>query len=110
MYVYQLSKVYFTNLHVTVYHVHWLKAKAQQDCWKEEVELLHHEMDFCVNFMKHMERLWKAWTSEEQGDSLTNIGLYCYALRQVDMWRCMASQAQHEFDKVRQNIEQNAHK
>ena len=102
MYVYiSLVKFYFTNLqHVIVYRVHWLKAKAQQDCWKEEVKLLYHEMNFCVNFMKHMERLWKAWTSEEQGDSLTNIGLYCYALRQVDMWRCMVSQAQHEFDRI----------
>ena len=88
----------------------WLKVKAQQDHWKEEVELLHHEIDFSINFMKHMEGRWNAWMSEGEGDSPTDIGLYCYALRQVDMWRCMASQAQHEFDKVRQNIEQNTHK
>ena len=101
---------FISLIYVTVYCVHWLKAKAQQDCWKEEIERLHHEMNFCVNFMKHMEGLWKAQTSEGEGDSPTDIGLYCYALRQVDMKRCMASQAQHEFDKVRQNIEQNAHK
>ena len=110
MYI-SLVKFYFTNLqHVIVYQVHWLKAKAQQDCWKEEVKVLYHEMNFCVNFMKHMEGHWNAWTSEGEGDSLTNIGLYCYALRQADMWRCMASQAWHKFDKVRQKIEHNVHK
>ena len=110
MYI-SLVKFYFTNLqHVIVYWVHWLIAKAQQDHWKEEVKLLYHEMYFCVNFMKHMEGRWNAQTLEEEGDSPTDIGLYCYALRQVDMWRCMASQAWHKFDKVRQNIEQNVHK
>ena len=87
-----------------------MKAKAQKDCWKEEVKLLYHEMNFCVNFMKHMEGHWNTQTLEGEGDSPTDIGLYCYALRQVDVWRCMASQAWHEFDKVRQNIEQNVHK
>ena len=105
------AKFYFTNLqHITVYRDHWLKAKAQQDCWKEEVKLLYYEIDFCINFMKHMEGLWNAWMSEGEGDSPTNIGLYCYAIRQVEMWRCMESQAWHEFDEVRQNIDQNVHK
>ena len=63
-------KFYFTNLqHVIVYQVHWLKSKAQQDRWKEEVKLLYHEMNFCVNFMKHMEGCWNTQTSEGEGDS-----------------------------------------
>ena len=62
-----LAKLYFTNLHVTVYHVQWLKVKAQQDHWKEEVELLHHKMDFCINFMKHMEGCWNAQMLEGEG-------------------------------------------
>ena len=60
MYI-SLVKFYFTNIqHVIVYQVHWLKAKAQQDHWNEEVKLLYHEMNFCVNFMKHMEGRWNA--------------------------------------------------
>ena len=56
-----------------------------------------------------MERLWNTQMLEGEGDSPTDSGLYCYAPRQANMWRCIASQAWHEFDKVRQNIEQNVH-
>ena len=73
--------------------------------WSSLPNQVFFALSLCLAF-----QCWNAQMSEGEGDSLTNIGLYCYALRQADMWRCMASQARHEFDKVRQNIEQNAHK
>jgi len=100
-----LASWYFILLTcATVYRVHWLKAKAQRDRWKEEIKFLYHEMDFCVNFMEHQEGLWNDRTSDASANSPADSGLHCYAMRQAGMWRTMAAQARQEFDTVRHKV------
>ncbi|KAG1843164.1 hypothetical protein DFJ58DRAFT_665500 [Suillus subalutaceus] len=47
-----------------VYRVHWLRAKALRDRWKEEMMLVQLEMDWTCNFF-----LWKA---TQWGDRMRN--------------------------------------
>ncbi|KAG1828050.1 hypothetical protein DFJ58DRAFT_672439, partial [Suillus subalutaceus] len=48
------------------YRVHWLRAKALRDRWKEEMMLVQLEMDWTCNFF-----LWKA---TQWGDRMRIIG------------------------------------
>ena len=50
-----LSKV---NKPLSVYRVHWLKAKAQKDRWAEEVTLLTNEMDWVSTFFRMQASMW----------------------------------------------------
>ncbi|KIK77257.1 hypothetical protein PAXRUDRAFT_167415, partial [Paxillus rubicundulus Ve08.2h10] len=34
-----------------VYHINWLRAKAVQDQWKEEVKLIKSEVQWTINFL-----------------------------------------------------------
>ncbi|KIM70529.1 hypothetical protein SCLCIDRAFT_18643 [Scleroderma citrinum Foug A] len=66
------------------YHVHWLRAKAKQDRWVEEVELLVSEHQWTHNFFNHRAGHWA-----EQAAEAAQIGdrsLGCYAARQCDMY------------------------
>lgn len=87
---------------LAVYRVHWLKAKSQRDRWSEERKLLRHEMDFTVNFMANTADDWEVRASQAGADRGNGHGLCCYAFRQANMWRRMATQARQEFDEVLQ--------
>ena len=97
MEIHHLLHIHLTNEIYTVYQVHWLKAKAQRDHWVEEVKILHHEMEFYVNFMNHQEEQWEDETAEATHKGQTGSGLHCYTLRQRDV-----VQAWQEFNNVQQ--------
>lgn len=94
--------VYFTHGATTkysiVYRVHWLRAKAWFDRWKEESVLVPSEMDWTVRFFKHKAGQWTDRRSKAVADGLP--GHACYAARQEAMWNKFAVQAQEQFDKV----------
>ena len=97
-----VAQRYFTNnkpVDLQVYHVHWLKAKAQRDRWREEERMLFQEMEFVTAFMERWESIWKksAMSSRSEGFS---SGVECYALRTADMWQTSADHAWLEFGKV----------
>ncbi|KAG2070075.1 hypothetical protein BDR04DRAFT_962738, partial [Suillus decipiens] len=66
------------------YQVHWLWAKALQDQWKEEIELVQLEMNWTCNFF-----LWKAaqWGDQMQQSLVKDLpGYACYSGRQSHMY------------------------
>ena len=100
--IHSVARRWLTNdnpVDLQVYRVHWLKAKAQRDRWREEERMLFREMDFVTAFMEHSASIWKkrAMSSRSEGFS---SGAECYALRTADMWQTFADQARLEFGKI----------
>ena len=82
-----------------VYHVHWLKVKAQRDLWQEEERMLFWQMEFVTAFMKHWASIWKKWAMSSRSEGFSS-GVECNVLRTADMWQTFADHAQLEFRKV----------
>ncbi|KAG1891627.1 uncharacterized protein F5891DRAFT_964296, partial [Suillus fuscotomentosus] len=81
--------------------VHWLRAKALQDRWREEMLLVKLEMDWTCKFF-----LWKTtqW-GEHMQESLEKRlpGHRCYAGRQSQMYSLLAQDVQAAFQDL-QNV------
>ncbi|PPR01280.1 hypothetical protein CVT24_005956 [Panaeolus cyanescens] len=69
--------------------VHWLRARALDQRWKEEVKLLSCEMEWTVRFFQHR---WKEWRSAAR-NSNTSLPAAAYALRKRNSWLKLAVQA-----------------
>jgi|SRR5882762_1463574 len=99
---------------MVVYRVHWLKAKARRDRWREEQTLLASEMQWTELFFRYRASLWKALAAESsavvasrdtnsQADTLSKTefrhskGHICYALKLESMWNRLAQQAAMQF-------------
>ncbi|KAG1719204.1 uncharacterized protein EDB91DRAFT_1065807, partial [Suillus paluster] len=81
-----------------VYRVHWIRAKALRDQWKEELMLVELEMDWMCNFF-----LWKStqW-GDRMRESLVKClpGHACYSGRQSQMYSLLAQDAQAVFQDL----------
>ncbi|KAG2361925.1 hypothetical protein BDR07DRAFT_1485381 [Suillus spraguei] len=89
------------------YRVHWLRAKALRDRWKEEISLVQSEMDWTCNFF-----LWKAttWGARMQESLLKQLpGHACYAGRQSQMYSLLAQDAQAAFQDLQPSLIDGAH-
>ena len=73
-----------------VYRVHWLRAKATKDRWKEEEELLVAEFDWTVNFFQDCARHWEIRGARALGDG--KQGPACYASRQMAIYSRLQDQ------------------
>ncbi|KAG1784914.1 uncharacterized protein HD556DRAFT_1531799 [Suillus plorans] len=83
------------------YRVHWLRAKALRDRWREEMILVKLEMDWTCKFF-----LWKAtqWGDHMQESLEKRLpGHGCYAGRQSRMYSLLAQDAQAAFQDL-QNV------
>ncbi|KAG1761668.1 hypothetical protein EV702DRAFT_1207062 [Suillus placidus] len=83
------------------YRVHWLRAKALRDRWREELILVKLEMDWTHNFF-----LWKAtqWGDRMQESLDKRLpGHACYSGRQSQMYSLLAQDAQAAFQDI-QNV------
>ena len=93
---------------ITVYRVHWLKAKARRDRWAEEVELLRSEMDWTQAYFRAQAHHWevrrnKVGSKDIQAGDLENgyRGHKCYAYQQEALWLKFADLAAERFGKVK---------
>lgn len=82
----------------TVYRVHWLRARARNERWKEEMDLTSHEMVWTVNFFDHKAGLWDHWSQESLVQE--KLGHYSYAMRQIGIWKSMSEYAINAFQKA----------
>jgi hypothetical protein len=78
-----------------VFRVHWLRAKAQQMRWIEELQCLQVEMESAVRYFKHQERVWKVRGEIVYPES--QPGHAAWAAKQSEMWRSMAIHAHSTF-------------
>jgi hypothetical protein len=81
-----------------VNRVHWIRARAQNNRWHEELTLTGYEMQWTVRYFKHQARKWEKWGI--QVDQAGKPGAAAYATAKVIMWTQMASHAEHRFMSV----------
>lgn len=85
-----------------VNRVHWIRARARQNRWQEEVTLTHYEMQWTVRYFQNQACKWKQWgVQAEQGRM---AGAAAYAARKVAMWTDMAGRAYREFKLINQTL------
>lgn len=75
-----------------VNRVCWLRAKALQTRWTEELELVRHEMGWTVRWFEHQKKVWRERSQGEERE-----GAQCYGWRQVAMWGAMGEKARRAF-------------
>lgn len=81
-----------------VYRVHWLRARARHERWKEEWDVTSHEMGWTVNFLAHKASMWKRWAHKAHRDG--RPGHECYAKRQEAFWLSMKDNAIQSFQRA----------
>ena len=81
-----------------VNRVHWIRARAQKQRWKEEFILTGYEMQWTVRYFLHQASIWedRGIVSEHEG----HAGAAAYAHRKVAMWRNVAIAAESRFKEV----------
>ncbi|KIK20419.1 hypothetical protein PISMIDRAFT_105826 [Pisolithus microcarpus 441] len=70
------------------YRIHWLRAKAVQDRWQEEEELLICEFQWTANFFKYCADEWGK--QKLSCDMPQSCGICCYAVRQQKVYDRLA--------------------
>ncbi|KAH9959751.1 hypothetical protein BGW80DRAFT_1183207, partial [Lactifluus volemus] len=78
--------------------VHWLRARAQKQRWKEEVILVGYEMQWTVRFFIHKQEDWERRRTMANDNQAT--GPAAYAARKAAMWGWMAQDANDSFKRT----------
>jgi hypothetical protein len=68
----------------TVNRVHWLRAKAQFERWKEEQDSIHNEAEWVPVYFHAKAKLWMDWMDLAVQERLP--GHTAYASCQVHAW------------------------
>jgi hypothetical protein len=76
-----------------VYRVNFLRAKARFDRWDEELNLVQHEMQWCVLYFEHQMQVWG-----KRAQVATREGPRAYAHKQVAMWHNFAMDGKNRFN------------
>jgi hypothetical protein len=71
-----------------------LKARARYERWKEELEMVKHEMVWTTLWFKHKEKEW-----DRRYETYSKPGLRAYAAKQKDIWRRFRAKAEERFGK-----------
>ncbi|KAF8149042.1 hypothetical protein B0H34DRAFT_758043 [Crassisporium funariophilum] len=77
-------------------HVHWLRARALNHRWHEEVVFVTYEMQWTVCYFLHQCKQWQ----EGADDPDVSAGARSYAVRQVRRWRQFADGANLVFTRT----------
>ncbi|KIM39386.1 hypothetical protein M413DRAFT_74977, partial [Hebeloma cylindrosporum] len=85
----------------SVKRVHWLRARAQEMRWQEEVILVEHEMEWTVRYFLHKMDYWRAPPPPDREPP--SSGAAAYAARKCAMWHDLALYADKSFKNVNIN-------
>ncbi|KAI6034786.1 hypothetical protein EDC04DRAFT_2571570 [Pisolithus marmoratus] len=83
------------------YCIHWLHAKAAQDCWAEEEELLTCEFQWVVNYFQYRAKIWNKIYMDNK--SAGNLGAACYVARQQAVYEQLGEQGELIWQGMNQN-------
>ena len=75
--------------------MHWLRARALRDRWREEIILLGYEMTWTVNFYYHQSNIWTERRRYAEGIGCP--GTVAYASRMIARYRHLALDAEGRF-------------
>lgn len=83
-----------------VYRVHWLRSKAKFDRAREQQILVPYEMRWTTAYFRKQAQVWAERKSSLDGSDLGNVGLICYADRQIEMWTSFKTFAATRFSSA----------
>lgn len=89
------------NIHIhshLVYRVNWLRAKARQDRWMEEVEIVKNEMRWTILWFEHQSKEWNDRLKESKKKE--QWGHIAYAEKQITMWEKFIKEGERGFRKI----------
>ncbi|KAF9552131.1 hypothetical protein CPC08DRAFT_647294, partial [Agrocybe pediades] len=92
----------YDQLDENVKRVHWLRARAQADRWREECQLLTYEMQWTVRSFVQKSKLWLVLKNAHNG-SAPSPGTRAYADRQSRTWHAMAVLSDRDFRTINKN-------
>ena len=78
--------------------MNWLRAKARNQRWKEEIIILQNEMIWTQLWFQHQVQVWeerKRFAAESLSD-----GHKVYAAKQIWVWKTFLDDARHSFWSV----------
>lgn len=78
-----------------VYRVNWLRAKARQDRWSEELQIVRHEMKWTILWFQHQIKEWKDRLKRSVQEN--EKGHIAYAEKQVAMWKMFVREGECGF-------------
>lgn len=78
--------------------MHWLRAKAQFERWKEEQDSIHNEAVWVPAYFHAMAELWKARVGFAVQGQLS--GHAAYALRQAHAWEELSLSSMKAFTPI----------
>lgn len=76
-----------------VKRVHWLRARAIKDRWREERVLVRYEMQWTVRYFLYKKKWWQDGVDRQD----VSPGGRAYAVRQARMWNHFAEVADRTF-------------
>src|ERR1700744_486215 len=82
----------------TVNRVHWLRAKAQFERWKEEQHSIHNEAIWIPAYFHSKAECWKAWMDVAAQAQFP--GHNAYASRQAHAWEELSRSAMKSLSKI----------
>lgn len=78
--------------------MHWLRAKAQFERWKEEQYSIHNEAVWVPAYFHAKAECWKAWMVKAGEAKLS--GHKAYASRQVHAWEELSRSSMKAFTPI----------
>ena len=79
-----------------VRHVRWFCAKAEMECYEEEVLILHQEIKRTQRTFTFLSNVWMSKAESES----SRPGYSAFAYECADMYSCMASSCESEYAEV----------
>lgn len=79
-------------LALEVERVSWFKARARYERWREELQMVKHEMFWTTLWFKHHVSEW-----ERRRNGAQNAGHRAYAARQKNIWEKFRKRAEESF-------------
>jgi len=83
---------------MSVYRVHWLRAKARHDRSWEELILIRHEMTWTIEYFNYQLLRWSH--HYEAINTIMQPGHAAYAVRLMQMWLAFADHAKATFQPL----------
>jgi len=74
--------------------VNWLRGRAKQHRWAEELALTKNEMEWVTRFFLFRSKQWRQWGANMASPSAGQSG---YVKKQIAMWEEMGEQAYNQF-------------
>jgi len=80
--------------------VNWLRARAKQHRWAEELALTKNEIEWVTRFFFYRSKQWSQWGATLVSPS---AGQSAYVEKQMAMWEDMGAKVYNQFIHARPN-------